>query len=286
MSIVVSCGMAAPESVSTSLQDSQVGSSNFALRILEYHKTKEVVAVIAASHAQYAMSSFSSLLGLTEYLLENNLMPEPIAENPHDRSTVPSKRWPPSHTKRHFVFSLSEPRNVPRSASPEDVNRGRNIPRNICKVVKMNMANPISPWLLLKCLLPSFVVYETAIQKRATNRAKAPKLVFRWKLNQSGPLGNLLRRSDALTEKGKSTPQARKANTPCASHTFMFVTFTSFDDPLDRLRIVVVGDEVGILVVGLELGLAVVGAEVGIVVVGERDGLLVVGLRVGAVVGS
>jgi hypothetical protein len=99
-------------------------------------------------------------------------------------------------------------------------------------------------------------------------------------------LGRTSRRSDALKEQGKSTPQAREANTPCASHTFIFGTFTSFNNPLDRLRIVVVGDEVGILVVGLELGLAVVGVEVGIVVVGEREGLLVVGLRVGAVVGS
>ncbi len=63
-------------------------------------------------------------------------------------------------------------------------------------------------------------------------------------------------------------------------------TFTSFNNTLDWVRIVVVGDEVGILVVGLELGLAVVGVDVGIVVVGEREGLLVVGLRVGAVVGS
>ena len=99
-------------------------------------------------------------------------------------------------------------------------------------------------------------------------------------------MGRTSRRSDALTEQGKSTPQARKANTPCASHTFIFGTFTSFNNTLDWVRIVVVGDEVGILVVGLELGLAVVGVDVGIVVVGEREGLLVVGLRVGAVVGS
>jgi len=116
------------------------------------------------------------------------------------------------------------------------VRQGRIIPCNIRMVVKMNMTNPILPWLLLKMRVPSFVVYETAIEKRAMTRTKAPVLMFLWRLNQSGPFGKWSRNSDALTDMGKSTPHARKANTPCASYTFIFGTFASFDKPLDRLR--------------------------------------------------
>ena len=47
-------------------------------------------------------------------------------------------------------------------------------------VVKMNMANSILRWLLLKLRVPSFVVYETALEKRAMTRTKAPELTFLW----------------------------------------------------------------------------------------------------------
>jgi hypothetical protein len=81
-------------------------------------------------------------------------------------------------------------------------------------VIKMNMTNPILPWLLLKWPLLSFVVYETAIEKRAMDRAKAAVLKDRWRLNQSDPLGRRPRNSDALAEMGTSTAHARKAMTP------------------------------------------------------------------------
>jgi hypothetical protein len=151
------------------------------------------------------------------------------------------------------------------------------IPRNIWMVVKMNMANPILRWLLLKLRVPSFVVYETAIEKRAMTRTKAPVLTFLWRLNQSGPFGKRSLNSD--DRHGKSTPHAMKANTSCASHTFIFGTFTSSWRSGDECRIAVVGVKVESVVIAkvgvvvwlavVETWIAVVGVEVESVAIAE-----------------
>ncbi len=84
--------MLTPVSMPSTAEDAKLISFVVTFRILEYHIPIRMIAVMAPNYNQYSRNCFPLLLSLIEHLLENNLMPLLICQNPQKKGTVPSKR--------------------------------------------------------------------------------------------------------------------------------------------------------------------------------------------------